>query len=118
MSKFQKGVSGNPKGLTSEQAQRSADRRRANVNWAQALREIGNELHPTDSKGRTWFQRAALDAWRFAADGRPSKKKFDAFLAIMDRVIGKPTQVNLVAELTPEQKVSAMTEVELDARLD
>jgi hypothetical protein len=90
--KSQKGQSGNEKG-----------RPKGLVNWHRAFTEKGAELHPTDSAGKTWFERVVDNVYRIAA-GRPSARQLKAAEIVFDRVLGKAVQAVAVADLRPESR--------------
>jgi hypothetical protein len=54
-----------------------------------------------------------MNLWHQAAGGRPPNKQLDALIAIMDRVLGKPVQavMNANLELTREQQEAQLKEL-------
>ena len=102
MPKWKKGdPSPNPKG-----------RPRGLVNWHQAFKDKGAELHPSDSNGRTWYERVVEGVYRIAA-GRPSARQLKAAEIIFDRILGKPVQsvFNANVDLTREQRTARLKEL-------
>jgi len=98
---FEPGVSGNPTG-------KNAGRPPSPLPLASApeVRRQLAEIDLTDRQGRTHFTRIVATQIEIAKKGKNPKAASSAFVALMDRAFGKPTQ-------TVDQKVTFSREDDL-----